>query len=46
MLKETEVHHNCTVIICEDDETGEVNIAWYDNDNPPALIITSLSEER
>lgn len=38
MLKETEHHDNCTVIILEDTETGEINIAWYDNDNPPDII--------
>lgn len=44
MLKETETHNNCTVIICEDDETGEVDISWFDNNNPPKLIITDLEE--
>ena len=44
MLKETERHTNCTVIICEDDETGEIDISWFDNENPPALIITGLEE--
>ena len=45
MLKEIERHENCTVIICEDTETGEINISWYDNENPPALIITNLEGE-
>ena len=40
MLKEIERHDNCTVIICEDDETGEINISWFDNEHPPKLIIT------
>lgn len=42
MLRETEVHTNCTVIVCEDDETGEVDVSWFDNEHPPALIITNL----
>ena len=45
MLKEIERHTNCTVIICEDDETGEIDISWYDNDRPPAIIIMDLGEE-
>lgn len=45
MLRETEVHDNCTVIICEDDVTGEVSIGWYDNENPPAMLYTSLGDE-
>ena len=38
MLIETEIHRNCTVIICEDDETGEIDISWFDNEDPPARI--------
>ena len=45
MLREIERHDNCTVIICRDDETGEIDISWYDNDNPPKLIITNLEED-
>ena len=45
MLIETERHTNCTVIICQDTETGEYDISWFDNDNPPALIITDLEED-
>lgn len=45
MLREIERHDNCTVIICRDDETGEIDISWFDNDNPPKLIITNLEEE-
>ena len=44
MLKETERHTNCTVIICEDDETGEIDISWFDNENPPMQIVAM--EER
>lgn len=40
MLKEIERHENATVIICQDDQTGEIDISWYDNDNPPELIKT------
>ena len=40
MLREIERHDNCTVIICQDDQTGEIDISWFDNDNPPALIVT------
>lgn len=42
MLIEKEIYTNCTVIICEDDETGEIDISWYRNDKPPKLIITDL----
>lgn len=45
MLIEKEIHRNCTVIICEDDETGEIDISWYRNDKPPKLIMTDLGEE-
>ena len=45
MLKETERHTNCTVIVLEDDITGEVEVLWYRNDKPPKLIITDLEEE-
>lgn len=46
MLREIEIHTNCTVSVCEDDETGEIEISWFDNDHPPALIITDLEEDR
>lgn len=45
MLRETERHENCTVIVCIDDITGDVDISWYDNEDPPKLIYTSLGEE-
>ena len=45
MLVEIERHKNATVIICQDDQTGEIDISWYDNDRPPAIIITDLGEE-
>lgn len=45
MLKEIERHGNCTVIVSEDDVTGEIEISWYDNESPPKLIITDLNEE-
>lgn len=45
MLTEIERHENATVIVCRDDETGEIDISWFDNDNPPKLIITNLEEE-
>ena len=45
MLRETEIHTNCTVVICEDDETGKIEISWFDNEKPPKLIITSLEGE-
>ena len=45
MLIEKERHRNCTVIICEDDETGEVDISWYDNEKHPKLIITDMAED-
>ena len=45
MLIETERHENATVIICQDDRTGEIDISWFDNENPPALIITLEEEE-
>ena len=45
MLIEKEIYTDCTVIICEDDETGEIDISWYRNDKPPKLIITELEEE-
>ena len=45
MLKEIERHENATVIICQDDQTGEIDISWFDNDHPPAIIITDLGEE-
>ena len=45
MLIEKEVYSDCTVIISEDDETGEVDISWYRNDKPPKLIVTNLGED-
>ena len=45
MLVEKEIYTNCTVIISEDNETGEIDIAWYRNDKPPKLIMTDLGEE-
>ena len=45
MLIEKERHNNCTVIISEDNETGEVDISWYRNDKPPKLIITDMAED-
>lgn len=45
MFKEIERHDNCTVIICEDDQTGEIDISWFENEHPPKLMITSLEEE-
>ena len=42
MLTEIERHTDCTVIILEDDETGQVEILWHRNDKPPKLIITDL----
>lgn len=45
MLIEKETYTDCTVIICEDDETGEIDISWYRNDKPPKLIMTDLGEE-
>lgn len=45
MLIEKEIYTNCTVIISEDDETGEIDISWYRNDKPPKLIMTDLGEE-
>ena len=44
MLIEKEIHTDCTVIISEDDETGEIDISWYRNDKPPQLIITDWNE--
>ena len=44
MLIEKERYDNCTVIIDEDDETGEIEISWYRNDKPPKLIITDIEE--
>ncbi len=44
MWTETERHENCTVVVLENSETGEVSIGWYKNDNPPALIVTDLEE--
>ena len=38
MLFEIERHTNCTVIICQDDQTGEIDISWWDNENPPMVI--------
>lgn len=46
MLVEKEIHNNCTVIICEDDETGEVDIGWFRNDKPPKMIMTDMEEEK
>ena len=45
MLIEKEIYTDCTVIICEDDETGAIDISWYRNDKPPKLIITGFEEE-
>ena len=45
MLREIEIHTNCTVSVCEDDETGEIEISWFDNENPPARIVTLEEEE-
>ena len=45
MLREIEIHTDCTVVICEDDETDEIEISWFDNTNPPKLIITDLEGE-
>lgn len=45
MLIEKEIHTDCTVIVCEDDETGEIDISWYENSNPPKLIVTNLEDE-
>ena len=39
MLHEIERHENATVIIYQDDETGKFEIAWFDNENPPLLIM-------
>lgn len=39
MLKEIERCENATVIIYQDDKTGEIEIAWFDNENPPLLIM-------
>ena len=44
MLVETERYENCTVIINEDDVTGEIVIEWFRNDKPPQFIITDLQE--
>lgn len=44
MLIEKEIHTDCTVIISEDDKTGEIDISWYRNDRPPKLIITDFEE--
>ena len=46
MLHEIERHDNCTVIICEDDVTGEIDISWYENDNPPMLIQGAENDSR
>ena len=45
MFEEIKRHEDCTVIICRDSETGDIDIAWYDNKRPPALIITEQEEE-
>lgn len=39
MLKEIEIHNNCTVQVLVDSETGELDIGWWDNDNPPDVIM-------
>lgn len=39
MLVEVERHENCTVIVSRDTKTGKLDIAWYDNDNPPIQLI-------
>ncbi len=44
MLIEVERHTDCTVIVCVDNETGEYDISWYENSNPPKLIITDIGE--
>ena len=45
MLIEVERHTNCTVVICQDDQTGEYEVAWYDNNNPPVMILTGEDDE-
>ena len=45
MLIEKEIHTDCTVIISEDDTTGEVDIGWFENSRPPKLIITDMEGE-
>lgn len=45
MLREIERHNNCTVIICRDDKTGQIDISWYDNDHPPVMILTGEEDE-
>jgi len=45
MLTEIERHTDCTVIISEDDETGEIDIGWFENSRPPKLILTDMEEE-
>lgn len=44
MLIEIERHTDCTVIISQDNKTGAIDISWYENSNPPKLIITELEE--
>ena len=39
MLREVEVHHNCTVQILQDDVTGELDIGWWNNETPPDVIM-------
>lgn len=45
MLIEKEIYTDCTVVICEDDKTGAIDISWWRNDKPPKLIITGFEEE-
>ena len=30
---ECEVHHNCTVEIWRNSQTGKISIGWYENNN-------------
>ena len=29
-----EIHHNCTVVIWRNSQTGEESIGWYENEEP------------
>lgn len=44
MLVETERYEDCTVIINEDDVTGEIVVEWFRNDKPPQVIVTDWNE--